>query len=196
MSTEGRVESADRALGAARVVATPVRGRPRMFLRRHGWPLLLVAPVLVLLGLLLYVPLAQGLGLSFFDYSLLIPKAPAWVGLDNYVEALRDPALWAVAGQTILWVVASIGFAAGSASSPRSCSVVHGSVGRSAGPGSWARSSWSRSSPRPRSPCSSGSTCTPSRGPSTACSRGWARSSPSRSLVTPSCVRWASRCRC
>jgi ABC-type sugar transport system permease subunit len=90
----------------------PMRDRLLTFLRRHGWPLLLVTPVLVLLGLLLYVPLAQGFGLSFFDYSLLIPKAPVWVGLDNYIKALGDPALWAVAGQTILWVVASIGFAA------------------------------------------------------------------------------------
>ena len=106
---------------------------------------------------------SHGFGLSFFNSSLLIPRPPAWVGLDNYIDALGTSALWAVAGQTLLWVVACIGLR-GRARGPRRAPAAWVTV-RPADPGgraSWARCSWSPSSRRPRSPCSCGSTCTPS----------------------------------
>jgi multiple sugar transport system permease protein len=69
-------------------------------------------PVLVLLASLLYFPLTLAFGLSFFSESLLVPKPPVWIGLDNYINALRSSELWAVAGQTLLWVAASVGLSA------------------------------------------------------------------------------------
>ncbi|NEE03390.1 carbohydrate ABC transporter permease [Phytoactinopolyspora halotolerans] len=59
---------------------------------------LFVAPVVVLMGVFVFYPLAQTVYLTFFDYSFLA-DTQEFVGVDNYVEWAQDPMTW----QT-LWV--------------------------------------------------------------------------------------------
>ncbi|WP_165367486.1 carbohydrate ABC transporter permease, partial [Phytoactinopolyspora endophytica] len=59
---------------------------------------LFVAPVVVLMGVFVFYPLAQTVYLTFFDYSFLT-ETKEFIGFDNYVEWVQDPLTW----QT-LWV--------------------------------------------------------------------------------------------
>lgn len=65
-------------------------------LRRGAAPWLLLAPALVVLAVLLLVPLARVVDLSFQHYRLrnLIRGTTDYIGLDNYAQVLSDPFLW------------------------------------------------------------------------------------------------------
>ena len=65
--------------------------------------LLLATPALVALVVLLLVPTAVLLLLSFSDYELGGP-ALRWIGLDNYAELLRDPAFGKALHNTLVYV--------------------------------------------------------------------------------------------
>jgi multiple sugar transport system permease protein len=84
------------------------RPRFRRTILRHGWPLLLVTPVAVILLLFMYVPILDAVRLSLTDASLLRPGQAAAVGLDNYLKIATSKEFWAIAGQTVLWAVASV----------------------------------------------------------------------------------------
>src|SRR5690606_19587308 len=65
-------------------------------LRRAAAPWLLLAPGLLVLGVLLLWPMLRVLNLSFQDYELrnLLRGDTNYVGLDNYIQVLSDPFLW------------------------------------------------------------------------------------------------------
>jgi multiple sugar transport system permease protein len=88
-------------------------GRPRLrrTIRQHGWPLLLVTPVLVLLVALLYLPILDAVRLSLTDASLLRPGSHP-VGLANYQKIATSAEFWGIAGQTVLWAVTTVAGAA------------------------------------------------------------------------------------
>ena len=69
-------------------------------LRRGAAPWLLLAPGLLVLGVLLLWPMLRVLNLSLQDYELrnLLRGESNYVGFDNYVEVLTNPFLW----QTVL----------------------------------------------------------------------------------------------
>ena len=72
---------------------TTVRGlpQPRTPLRRHLWFWVFVGPFLLGLIFFVYVPIGWSLVLSFFDaHNTVTPTA--FVGFDNYVRMLSDPA--------------------------------------------------------------------------------------------------------
>jgi N,N'-diacetylchitobiose transport system permease protein len=64
--------------------------------RRGAAPWLLLAPGLLVLGVLLLWPMLRVLNLSLQDYELrqLLAGESNYVGLDNYVRVLTDPFLW------------------------------------------------------------------------------------------------------
>ena len=80
----------------------------RRSVHRHGWPLLLVAPVAVILLLFMYVPVLDAVRLSLTNASLLRPGSERGVGLDNYLKIATSPEFRGIAGQTVLWSVASV----------------------------------------------------------------------------------------
>ena len=55
---------------------------------------LFIWPTLILLIAWNLFPLAYSLFLSFTNYSAIVPKAPVWVGFENYKDILTDPQLW------------------------------------------------------------------------------------------------------
>jgi multiple sugar transport system permease protein len=84
------------------------RSRFRRSIQRHGWPLLLVTPVAVILLLFMYAPILDAVRLSLTNASLLRPGSTQSVGLDNYIEIATSKEFWGIAGQTVLWSVASV----------------------------------------------------------------------------------------
>ena len=55
---------------------------------------LFIWPTLILLIAWNVFPLFYSLYLSFTHYSAIVPKAPVWVGFENYKAILTDPQLW------------------------------------------------------------------------------------------------------
>ncbi|GGS45895.1 sugar ABC transporter permease [Streptomyces griseoviridis] len=88
---------------AAPPAATP--GRLGRF-RAGGSGLVFVLPFLLLFVLFLVWPVVQGLWMSFTDSSLAL-RDTAFVGFDNYAEALGDPDVWSSLGNTVFFTVIS-----------------------------------------------------------------------------------------
>jgi multiple sugar transport system permease protein len=97
---------------AASTVTAPVRGAPRPATRRGPtlaggrggiW---FVLPFLVVYAAFVLWPLLYGLGLSFFDTSLVRAES-RFVGLDNYILLFSDPEVWRTLGVTILFTITS-----------------------------------------------------------------------------------------
>jgi multiple sugar transport system permease protein len=70
----------------------------------------LFSPWIVAFGLFGLYPFLFSLFASFTDYSPIRSSRVDWVGVDNYVQALRDPAFWSALGNTALFVVGTIPF--------------------------------------------------------------------------------------
>jgi N,N'-diacetylchitobiose transport system permease protein len=75
--------------------------------RRRGsrLPYLLLLPSVVILLLAAGYPLGRQLVLSLQEYGLAqqFGQPAEWVGLDNYVELITDPYLWAVVAKSIVF---------------------------------------------------------------------------------------------
>lgn len=100
--TEGR---AGRPVPAATGAGTPA---PR---RGPGpWAYLLIAPTVVVIGLVLGYPVVRNVVMSFQDYGLreLIRGGAAFVGLDNYVELLSDGTFWGVVVRTLVFTAINV----------------------------------------------------------------------------------------
>ncbi len=65
-----------------------------------------VAPGVLLVAVLLYLPLLWTVFLSFTDYDGL--GDPEWAGLDNFVEMYADPGFLGSLGNTLLWVAGTL----------------------------------------------------------------------------------------
>ncbi|TQM10727.1 carbohydrate ABC transporter permease [Pseudonocardia kunmingensis] len=97
---------------ASTTTATPERAEARPQARRG--PTLVggrggiwfVLPFLLVYAAFVLWPLVYGLGMSFFDTSLVRDESQ-FVGLDNYVRLFSDPEVWRTLWVTILFTVAS-----------------------------------------------------------------------------------------
>ncbi|MGC4044125.1 MAG: sugar ABC transporter permease [Armatimonas sp.] len=76
--------------------------------RNHwsGW--LFAAPHLLLFLTFVFGPLLFGLGLSLFRWDLLSTRPAAFVGADNYREALTDEYVFKALGATVKFVVLAV----------------------------------------------------------------------------------------
>jgi multiple sugar transport system permease protein len=77
----------------------PARTRRRLRLL----PYFLVIPIVLYEGLFLIYPIAQGIYGSFTRIELAGGKRPTWIGLDNYVRMVNDPAFWKVMETTLIF---------------------------------------------------------------------------------------------
>ncbi|BDZ64138.1 carbohydrate ABC transporter permease [Agromyces mangrovi Wang et al. 2018] len=97
------------AEASARPALPPVRRRP---LRPRLAPWLFVGPALVLAAGLLLAPLVYTLVLSFRGRQVagggLGLATEVWVGLDNYVRSLTDPALYASFGRMLVYALIAV----------------------------------------------------------------------------------------
>ncbi|WP_040168189.1 carbohydrate ABC transporter permease [Microbacterium gorillae] len=65
-----------------------------------------IAPGVILVAVLLYLPLLWTVFLSFTTYDGL--SDPKWVGLSNYVTMFTDSGFFGSAGNTLLWVIGTL----------------------------------------------------------------------------------------
>lgn len=69
--------------------------------RRQLTAWLFLAPALIVLVAFTLYPMAQAVYLSLTDYNLI--KSAQFIGLDNYVELVDDPAFWNAFWNTVLY---------------------------------------------------------------------------------------------
>ncbi|MFH8592310.1 carbohydrate ABC transporter permease [Streptomyces rimosus] len=106
---------------ARRKAAAPAGapGRVRKALATHWYAWTMVAPVVLVIGVIIGYPLVRGLYLSLTDANEAnvernigmnhIPATYRFTGLDNYTEILGDGVFWSRLGWTVVWTVACVG---------------------------------------------------------------------------------------
>lgn len=74
-------------------------------------PYLLLAPALIIMICIVFIPVAKALISSFQNYDLRYPNRTAWIGLQNYVDILTaNKNFWPSFGRTLIWVFFGVGF--------------------------------------------------------------------------------------
>lgn len=74
------------------------------------WPYLLVAPALLIILCVVFVPVVNAIFMSFQQYDLRRPNEIQFIGLQNYIELFGDELFWKALFRTVLWVVFGVGF--------------------------------------------------------------------------------------
>jgi multiple sugar transport system permease protein len=77
--------------------------------RDAATPWLLLAPALFVTTVIVLVPAAQTVWMSFHDVVLFRPRVRPFIGVANYVSALADPVFWESLLTSVIWVVAAVG---------------------------------------------------------------------------------------
>jgi multiple sugar transport system permease protein len=77
---------------------------------RSGWlgdkllALLFILPAVVLVGGLMYYPMASAFSESLFETSFLSPD-PKFIGLDNYQDMIEDSGFWQIVRNSLTWTI-------------------------------------------------------------------------------------------
>ena len=81
-----------------------------MIKKNSKWPYLLVAPAVLIVICVVFVPVVNAISMSLQHNDLRMPKQIAYIGLDNYKEVLKDHQFWLGVRNTALWVFFGVGF--------------------------------------------------------------------------------------
>lgn len=81
-----------------------------MVKKKSIWPYLLVAPAVLIIFCVVFVPVLNAIIMSFQNYDLRRPKEIAFSGLANYAAAFSDKLFWNALIRTLVWVIAGVGF--------------------------------------------------------------------------------------
>ena len=81
-----------------------------MVKKKRSYPYLLVAPAVLIILCVVFIPVVNAIRMSFQNYDLRKPKDIAFIGLGNYVALFKDPLFWKSLIKTIQWVVFGVGF--------------------------------------------------------------------------------------
>lgn len=74
------------------------------------WPYLLILPAVLIVACVVFVPVINAISMSFQSYDLRRPNAIGFIGLENYINAFKDPIFIKSLGKTLLWVIFGVGF--------------------------------------------------------------------------------------
>jgi multiple sugar transport system permease protein len=85
------------------------QGPWRSFEESRGFLYLLLTPILIFFIVLNVIPTMWMIGLSFYEYSLMSPAAPSFIGLQNFQKIYNDADLWGAFGRTFLFVFLAVG---------------------------------------------------------------------------------------
>lgn len=84
------------------------------FYNKHNkviFPLLLILPTLIFLGIFCFYPMLRGFQYSVTNYDRAIPYATKFIGLDNFIEIFtEDEVFWGTVVTSIKWVVTEVVF--------------------------------------------------------------------------------------
>ena len=81
-----------------------------MVKKKSIYPYLLVAPAVIIILCVVFIPVFNAFRMSFQFYDLRKPKEIAFIGLENYNALFHDRLFWSSLLKTILWVVFGVGF--------------------------------------------------------------------------------------
>jgi multiple sugar transport system permease protein len=80
-----------------------------MHRKTNFWPYLLIAPALLTVLTVVFIPVVNAVLMSFQSYDLRRPRSIGYVGLKNYIAIFSDPLFWQSLWKTIVWVGAGVG---------------------------------------------------------------------------------------
>lgn len=81
-----------------------------MVKKKSIWPYLLVAPAVLIILCVVFIPVINAILMSFQNYDLRRPKEIAFNGIANYLNAFSDKLFWGALWHTLVWVIAGVGF--------------------------------------------------------------------------------------
>ena len=76
--------------------------------RTDLFPCTLVTPALAATILIIFFPIIQTATMSLFNYVIWKPKDNRFIGLGNYLQALKDEVFWISLRNTLIWIVGVI----------------------------------------------------------------------------------------
>ena len=76
--------------------------------RTDLFPYTLVTPALAVTILIIFFPIIQTATMSLFHYVIWKPKDNRFIGLGNYLQALKDEVFWISLKNTLIWIVGVI----------------------------------------------------------------------------------------
>lgn len=71
---------------------------------------MMVAPSMILIGIVAAYPIAYAIWLSLHEYSVRVAGLSRWAGLRNYTDALGDSAFWSAVKTTFIFTAGSVFF--------------------------------------------------------------------------------------
>lgn len=74
--------------------------------KKEATPYLLIAPCVLLIGLIIVYPLIQGVISSFYNVNLMRPVPKQFIGLDNFIELMKDDMFWTSLQKSVVWTIA------------------------------------------------------------------------------------------
>jgi len=76
--------------------------------RTDLFPYTLVTPALAVTILIIFFPIIQTATMSLFHYVIWKPKDNRFIGLGNYLQALKDEVFWISLRNTLIWIAGVI----------------------------------------------------------------------------------------
>ncbi|MGO4339659.1 carbohydrate ABC transporter permease [Labrys sp. KB_33_2] len=73
-------------------------------LRARLMPYALLAPALLVVFVVVFVPMIEAIYTSLFDLVLWKPNAARFVGFGNYIKLFADPVFWTALWHTVVWI--------------------------------------------------------------------------------------------
>jgi len=105
------VEATPRNTAPSSEAVPPSRRRRRRWLGEHPLGLLFSTPYLIFVGLIFAFPVVFAVWMSFHDYFFAAPGAQVdrpFVGFDNYVAVVQDPAVWRSFGNVGIFLLINV----------------------------------------------------------------------------------------
>lgn len=85
------------------------KAKSKLYYKRAAIPYLLLTPVVLFIVLFMLWPMVNVFVMSVQNYQLLRPTERAYIGLDNYIQILKEDALFLKAlRNSLVWVVVSV----------------------------------------------------------------------------------------
>ena len=82
------------------------RKKPGKLKDDSRWAWLMLAPNVIGFVMFMLIPVVATFVLSFTKYDML--NAPKFIGFDNYVTMFKDPIVWQVTGNTLLYTLLTV----------------------------------------------------------------------------------------
>src|SRR5919202_1990797 len=94
---------------AASAALTKGRGRRSRYGRsERRFAALMITPALVVIAIVAAYPIGYAIWLSLHQYSVRVAGLSRWVGLDNYIDALKSSDFWDATKTTFLFTGISV----------------------------------------------------------------------------------------